>query len=102
MLAQLMDYPLSVVCRVLGVTQSGFHAWRSRAPSRRSRERDDLRTRIRAAFDAHRGRYGAPRVYRVLCEQHVGNQPAILPTSGEYARPSAVDCRRRVASTAAG
>jgi putative transposase len=70
MLDQLMSYPLSVVCRVLGVTQSGFHAWKGRAPSRRSREGDDLRTRIRAVFDAHRGRYGAPRVYRVLCQQH--------------------------------
>jgi putative transposase len=70
MLDQLMGYPLSVVCRVLGVTQSGFHAWKGRVPSRRSRERDDLRTRIRAVFDAHRGRYGAPRVYRVLCAQH--------------------------------
>jgi hypothetical protein len=37
MLDQLMGYPLSVVCRVLGVTQSGFHAWKGRAPSRRSR-----------------------------------------------------------------
>ena len=68
MLAELMAYPLSVVCRVLGVTQSGFHAWRGRAPSRRAQERDRLSTEIRTVFDGHRGRYGAPRIYRVLCE----------------------------------
>ena len=67
--AELMSYPLSVVCRVLSVTQSGFHAWRGRPPSRREQERDRLSKDIRKVFDAHRGRYGAPRIYRVLCEQ---------------------------------
>jgi transposase InsO family protein len=70
MLAELMAYPLSVVCRVLSVTESGFHGWKGRGPSRRERERDGLRAHIGALFDAHRGRYGAPRLYRVLCEQH--------------------------------
>ena len=67
-LAELMSYPLSVVCWVLNVTQSGFHAWRGRAPSKRAQERDRLSGNIRKVFDAHRGRYGAPRIYRVLCE----------------------------------
>ena len=70
MLAELMAYPLSVVCWVLGVTQSGFHAWRGRAPSRRAQERDRLSTEIRKVFDDHRGRYGAPRIHRVLCERY--------------------------------
>ena len=70
-LAELMAYPLSVVCWVLGITQSGFHAWRGRQPSMRELERDRLRVDIRKVFDAQRGRYGAPRIYRVLCE-HTG------------------------------
>lgn len=69
-LAELVIYPLSVVCRVLGVTESGYHAWCGRGPSKRSQERDGLRAQIRKVFDAHRGRYGAPRLYRVLCERH--------------------------------
>jgi putative transposase len=68
-LADLRTYPLSVVCWVLGVTQSGFHAWKMRKPSRREQERDRLGAEIRKVFDAQRGRYGAPRIYRVLCEQ---------------------------------
>jgi len=69
-LAELLMYPLSVVCRVLGVTQSGFHAWRARVPSPRDHARDRLRSDIGKVFDIHRGRYGAPRLYRVLREQH--------------------------------
>ena len=68
-LAELAAYPLSVVCWVLSVTQSGFHAWRGRPPSGRELERDRLRVDIRKVFDDQRGRYGAPRIYRVLCEQ---------------------------------
>ena len=70
MLVELMAYPLSVVCRVLNVTQSGFHAWRIREPSTREGERDRLREDIRTVFEAHRGRYGAPRLTRVLRAQH--------------------------------
>jgi len=68
-LTELMIYPLSVVCGVLNVTQSGFHAWRGRAPSRRAQERERLSADIRKVFEAHRSRYGAPRIYRVLCER---------------------------------
>jgi putative transposase len=68
-LSDLRAYPLSVVCWVLGVTQSGFHAWKVRRPSRREHERNRLSAEIRKVFDTQRGRYGAPRIYRVLCEQ---------------------------------
>ncbi len=68
--AELAAYPLSVVCRVLGVTQSGYHAWVDRPASMRECERDHLRRAIGCVFVAHRGRYGAPRIYRALCEQH--------------------------------
>ena len=68
-LDELMINPLSVVCWVLNLTPSGFHACRGRAPSKRAQERDRLSAHVRKVFDAHRGRYGAPRIYRVLCER---------------------------------
>jgi transposase InsO family protein len=68
-LDELMAYPLVVVCGVLEVTASGFYAWRGRGPSKRAGERHRLSTAIRKVFDAHRGRYGAPRIYRVMCER---------------------------------
>ena len=69
-LAELMMYPLSVVCPVLGVTQSGFHFWRRREPSMREQEREQLSVDIRCVFDANRGRYGAPRIHKAMCERH--------------------------------
>lgn len=69
-LAELMMYPLSVVCRLLDVTQSGFHFWRKREPSKREQERKQLRADIQQVFDANGGRYGAPRIYKVMREHH--------------------------------
>ena len=70
MQAELLMYPLPAVCRVLGVTQSGFHAWRRRTPSLREQQRNRLSADIRQIFEANRGRYGAPRIYRVMCAHH--------------------------------
>jgi transposase InsO family protein len=68
--AELMMYPLSVVCPLLGVTQSGFHFWRRRKPSIRDQEREQLRVDIRKAFEGNRARYGAPRLYKAMREHH--------------------------------
>ena len=68
-LAEHMAYPLPMVCWVPGVTPSGFHAGCRRGPSTREQERTRLSAAIRKVFEAHRGRYGAPRIYRVLCER---------------------------------
>ena len=58
----------AVVCRVLGVSASGYHAWRNRASSRRATEDDALITRIRAIHEMSDGTYGAPRILAELVE----------------------------------
>jgi putative transposase len=54
------------MCRVLGVSRSGFHAWQRRAPSARALADERLLERIRQIDAEHRGVYAAPRVHAEL------------------------------------
>ncbi len=58
----------AVACRVLGVSVSGYHAWRRRPPSRRSTEDDALTARIKAIHEMSDGTYGAPRIRAELAD----------------------------------
>jgi putative transposase len=55
-------YPIAVMCRVLGVSPSGYYAWVKRPASARAVMDDALIEEIRAAHAASKGTYGAPRL----------------------------------------
>ena len=59
-------YPMSLLCRVLRVSPSGYYAWLSRLPSRRSQEQARLEVAIRAAHARARGTYGPERLQKEL------------------------------------
>ena len=63
--------PVSAVCRSLDVPRSTAYAQRSRRPSARELDNRRLDVEVAAAFHEHRGRYGAPRVHRVLRSSRV-------------------------------
>ena len=54
------------MCRVLGVSTSGYHAWRRRSPSRRAQRDQELSERVRAIHEGSRQSYGARRVHAEL------------------------------------
>ena len=60
--------PIATMCRVLGVSESGFHAWQARAPAARSQRDTAIRVAIRAAHARSDGTYGAPRILEDLRE----------------------------------
>ena len=62
--------PVSMACRWLGVSRSGYYAWATRAPSQRALTDAWLTERIRAVHEAHRGVYGAPRIHADLRLAH--------------------------------
>jgi putative transposase len=62
-------FPVRLMCRVLGVSVSGFYAAQQRAPSDRVRRDQALRVQVRAAHRRSRRRYGAPRIHRELVAQ---------------------------------
>jgi putative transposase len=64
--AERANHPVKTLCRALGVSRSGFHAWAARPPSKRAREDVLLLERIRELHAASRRTYGSPRIYRDL------------------------------------
>jgi transposase InsO family protein len=60
------DYPIATMCRLLGVSPSGYHAWVKWRPSQRSATDAALIAAIRVAREASRGTYGAPRIHAEL------------------------------------
>jgi putative transposase len=62
-------FPVSVLCRNLRVTSTGFYAWRGRPESTHAVEDRRLTVLIRASFAASKQRYGRPRVHEDLIEQ---------------------------------
>jgi hypothetical protein len=54
--------PVQVACRVLGVSECAYYAWRKRSRSARAVRHVWLTDRIRAVHTASRGTYGAQRV----------------------------------------
>ena len=68
---------VQMACRVLGVSESGFYAWRKRPLSARAIRHAWLTDRIRQIHQASRGTYGARRVRAELMlgqGVHVGHQ----------------------------
>jgi len=59
-------YPIATMCRVLGVSTSGYYAWLRREPSERSRQDAELTEQIRAIHARSDGTYGVPRVHAEL------------------------------------
>ena len=70
------QYPIVTMCRLLGVSPSGWYAWVKREPSQRAETDAALTVDIRAAHTASRGTYGAPRIHAELTANgiHVGRK----------------------------
>lgn len=56
-------------CEALGVSVSGYYAWRNRQPSQHQQMDAVLLKAIQIAYDAGRGLYGSPRIHAALRQQ---------------------------------
>jgi transposase InsO family protein len=59
-------WPVNVMCRMLGVSRSGYYDWRVRAPSARTTANLALLHDVRQLQARHQGRYGSPRMHAAL------------------------------------
>ena len=69
--AKKAEHTVSILCRCLDVTRSGYYAWRRRPESTHAATDRRLRVLVRASFEASRQRYGSPRVHADLADQDV-------------------------------
>ena len=71
MKAHQAEYPVSTMCRALGVSPSGLYGWLHRVPSSRAVEDAKLTERIVRIHASSFDTYGAPRVLAELRDEGV-------------------------------
>ncbi len=69
------SYPNALMCRVLDVSESGFHAQRTRPLCKRRRENTRLKIEIQAAHRRTRETYSTKRLYHDLVDHGVQTTP---------------------------
>jgi putative transposase len=76
MKANRARWPIATMARLLGVSTSGYYAWRVHEPSRQSCSDAQLLAHIRTLHASSRGTYGAPRIHAQLAREgvHVGRK----------------------------
>jgi putative transposase len=65
-------FPIGRMCQVLGVSPSGYYAWRQRPVSSRAQANEGLKLKIEIIYQASDGTYGSPRIYQELVDMGVG------------------------------
>jgi len=60
------EYPIRLMCRVLGVSTSGFYAWQGRPVCKRKQANKRLLAEIQAIHERSRQTYGSPRIHAEL------------------------------------
>jgi len=63
------EFEITVMCRVLGVSRSGYYAWRKRPVSPRKMANDKLLGQIKEVYQKSRQTYGSPRIHAELVGQ---------------------------------
>ena len=64
--AEKAQYPVSLLCRCLRVSRSGFYAWAARGPSAHAQQDARLIAQLRLAHAESRQTYGRPRLCHAL------------------------------------
>jgi len=67
--AEKTNYPITILCRAMRVSPSGYYAFMQRGPSARALANEKLLTAIKEIHVESRGTYGSPRMYRELIDR---------------------------------
>jgi len=97
--AHQASYPIATMCRLLGVSTSGYYAWRDRQPSRRSLDDAALEQRIGEIHAMSYRTYGAPRIHAELREAGVQVARKRVARLMRRAGLAGVSRRKRITTT---
>jgi transposase InsO family protein len=97
--AHASKYPVTMLCRVLGLARSGYYAWRQRSHSPRQERDQQLTAQIRTIFTDSRRTYGSPRVHAHLQAQGVRTARKRVARLMRHAQLQARARRLRVRTT---
>ena len=88
---------VSGVLRILGVSRSGYFAWKKRLPSNREKRKEQIKKRILAIYQESHQNYGAPKIAECLrregekiANKTVGNYMRELGIKAQYVKPYTV------------
>ncbi len=79
--AEKADYPITILCRVMQVSPSGYYAFEQRGPSARALANQTLLAEIKEIHEKSRGTYGSPRMHRADYQQNLATSVRLLVTS---------------------
>jgi len=68
---QAVRHRVGLLCHVLGISRSGFYAYRGRSPSALVRANEELLAQIREIHQGSQETYGSPRIYRALQQRGI-------------------------------
>ena len=88
---------VSGVLRILGVSRSGYLAWKNRLPSTREKRKEQIKERIVEIYQESHQNYGAPKIAECLrregekiADKTVGNYMRELGIQAQYVKPYTV------------
>ena len=88
---------VSGVLRILGVSRSGYLAWKKRLPSNREKRKEQIKERILEIYQESHQNYGAPKIAECLrkegekiADKTVGNYMRELGIKAQYVKPYTV------------
>ena len=88
---------VSGVLRILGVSRSGYLAWKKRLPSNREKRKEQIKERIVEIYQESHQNYGAPKIAECLrregekiADKTVGNYMRELGIKAQYVKPYTV------------
>ncbi|WP_257010009.1 IS3 family transposase [Evansella halocellulosilytica] len=63
------EFSVTKMCKVLGVSRSGFHKWRNHTPSPQEQREKAVKERILYHYHDSEKRYGAPKITELLLQE---------------------------------